>query len=188
MLNNVSEIVTALATITAASTAIYGVREWKRQMKGKTDYEIARCYLKAALVLRDAMEYVRNPFITLNEMQLALKEQGFESKEYTDKAKTNQAVYSTRWKKVQEAWTSLDAELLEAEVSWGKGAIKVSTGLTASTRKLFAALQMYISGERKKIQDELIYNQGTMDNPDAFSLEVSKSIDEIREFLRPHLL
>ncbi len=185
---NVSNIITALATILAAAIAFYGVREWKRQMKGKTDYEIARRYLKAALVLRDALEYVRNPFISSSEMQKSLKEQGLDPEEYRDNIKTNQAVYSERWKKVQVASTNLEAELLEAEVSWGSEATKAANALNASVRQLSIALSLYINGQRQKIQDELIYNQGTLEKPDVFSEKVSKAVVEIREFLRPHLL
>lgn len=188
ILTTISEIITALAAITAASVAIYGVREWKRQLKGKTDYEIARRYLKAALLLRDAMIYVRNPFIPANEMDSALKDQGLDFEKYRDdRAKINQAVYSTRWKRVQEAWTNLDLEILEAEVSWGIEATNVSGGLRKAVQELFGALQLYLMGERKKIQDELIYNQGTNDVPDAFSIKVSDSIEKIRMFLRPHI-
>ena len=118
-LNTNSNAITAISAIIIAAFAIYGIREWKRQMKGKTNYEIARRYLKASLNLRNAILYVRNPFIPVSEMQEALKEHGLDSVEYSDHVKTNIAVYSRRWKKVQEAWTNLEAELLDAETSWG---------------------------------------------------------------------
>lgn len=183
-----SDVVTALSAVVVSCVAIYGLREWKRQTKGKTDYEIARRYLKSALNLRDSITYVRNPFISINEMQTALKEHGFSEDEYSDNMKKNMAVYSTRWKKVQEAQTNLEIELLEAEVSWGAEAVRVSRKLSSLTRKLFAELQMYISGYRQNIKDELIYNQGDFDNPDDFSIKLNEGIEEIREFLKPHLL
>jgi len=186
-LNTNSNAITAISAIIIAAFAIYGIREWKRQMKGKTNYEIARRYLKASLNLRNAILYVRNPFIPVSEMQEALKEHGLDSVEYSDHVKTNIAVYSRRWKKVQEAWTNLEAELLDAETSWGVDAVNSSVPLITLTKELFAALQMYLDGHRKKIKEEIIYNQGTPSEPDEFSKKVTEAIDKIKEFLRPHL-
>lgn len=187
-LNRNSGAITAISAIIITLLAIYGIREWKRQIKGKIDYEIARRYLKASLKLRNEILYVRNPFIPVSEIQTALKEHGFESEEYKDNIKTNVAVYSRRWKKVQEDWADFEAELLDAEVSWGIAAVNVSKPLIALVKELFAALQMYLDGHRDKIKDELIYNQGSPDNPDEFLGKVAKAIEEIKEFLKPHLL
>jgi len=188
VLNIIPDAITAISAIIIAVLAIYGIREWKRQIKGKTNYEIARRYLRAALKFRNEIQYVRNPFIPVNEMQIALKEHGFKSEEYTDTVKTNMAVYSRRWKKVQEAWSDLEVELLDAEVSWGLDAVDASKDLILLAKELFAALQMYIDGNRKKIKDELIYNQGTPGEPDDFSKRVMEAIDKIKVFLEPHLL
>jgi len=184
----ITEIIQSITAIIIAGVAIYGLKEWKKQIRGKTNYEVARRYLKASLELRDAMKYVRNPFIPASEMQSALKEHGFSSDEYTDNLKTNRAVYSVRWKKVQEAWTSLEAESLEAEVCWGSDIASISRPLINLTRELFAELQMYLDGNRKSLKDELIYNTGSDENPDDFSKKVNQCIDKIREFLKPHLL
>ena len=115
--NSNSDAITSISAIIIAGLAVYGIREWKRQIRGKTDYEIARRYLRVVLNLRDSLMYVRNPFISLAEMESALKQQGFETTEIQNNTKTNIAVYATRWKKVQEALTNFEAELLEAEVS-----------------------------------------------------------------------
>lgn len=184
-LNLIPEWVTAIATLILGGAAIYGVFwEWKKQIKGKTDYEIARRYLKAALKLRDAIKYVRNPFIPVGEMQDALKKNGLDSEEYKDKQKTNIAVYSERWKKVTEAWTNLEAELLDAEVSWGYEARKAQINFDALIRKLFAELHMYLEGYSKKITDNIIYDTG---DKDEFSKSIDDAIKEIEEFLKPHL-
>lgn len=185
-LNTNSDAITALSAIVVAVVAIYGVREWKRQMKGKTDYEIARRYLKTSLQLRDAIKFVRNPFVSVDEMQTSLKEHGFEAKEFTDNEKTNRAVYSMRWKKVIEAWTNLEAELLEAEVSWGASAVSAQKSLDALVRELRGALALYLGGHPKIDKDgnELIYNMG---DTDEFSKKVTSAIKEIEDFLKPHL-
>lgn len=185
-LNINTDAITALSAILVASVAVYGVREWKRQMKGKTDYEIARRYLKTSLQLRDAIKFVRNPFVSIDEMQVALREHGFDDKEYTDNEKTNRAVYSIRWKKVIDAWTNLEAELLEAEVSWGTSAVDAQKSLDSLVRELRGALTLYLGGHPKIDKDgnELIYNMG---DTDEFSKKVVSAIKEIEDYLKPHL-
>jgi hypothetical protein len=116
---NIPDIVTALAAGIGAVVAVVGLNAWKKQLKGKTDYELARRYLRAVYKIRDAIKFVRNPFISLGEMEQALKERG-SNQSTSDHKETSRAVYSVRWKKVTEAGSDLTLELREAEVSWGK--------------------------------------------------------------------
>ncbi len=144
-LNCYSKGMTALSALLAAIFGISGVDVWKKKMKGKINYDIARQYLKAILQLRDAIKIVRNPFIPVSEMQSALKENGFDSEDYKDNKKMNRAVYSVRWNKVQEAWTNLEMVLLEAEVSWGSEAIIVQKELDQLVRKLRNVIWLFIN-------------------------------------------
>ena len=178
------DIITAVSTAIVAGVAIYGITEWRRQLKGKTNYETARRYLKSALKLRDAMKYVRNPFIPVSEMQSALKENGFKEDEYNDNKKMNRSVYSVRWNKVRESWTNLEAELIEAEISWGPSAVKAQNSLDSCVRKLFASISLYLDGHGREFQDNIIYDTGEQNE---FTKEITKAIEEIEVFLRPHL-
>lgn len=187
IINIVTNIITALSAAVVAGLAMYGVLwEWKKQMKGKTEYEIARRYLKTALQLRDAMRFVRNPFISIEEMDKALKENGFSSDDYKDNQKTNRAVYSVRWKKIMEARTNMEAELLEAEVSWGIDAKKAQESLNKLVIELYISLKSYLEGHIKIDEKgrELIYDLG---EEDEFSKKVTLSIKEIEDFLKPYL-
>ena len=183
--NNFSiiDLLTAIAALSGAMVAIYGVVQWKRQLKGKTDYEVARRYLKASLKLRDAIQSVRNPFVPLAEINSSLKEAGLDP-EIDDNRKTNLAVYNVRWKKVIGAWTDLELELLEAEVSWGKGAVDAQKPLDGCVRKLKASIDMHLQRYSKRGEEELIYNSGP---DDSFSIEVNNAIDGIKSYLKPHL-
>ncbi|MFC1789753.1 hypothetical protein ACFLYY_02115 [Patescibacteria group bacterium] len=187
-LNINSRAITAMSAIIIALLAIYGIREWRRQIKGKTNYEIARRYLKASLNLRNTISYVREPFVSLSEMETALKEHGLKGEKADNFKINNMAVYSRRWKEVQKAWSELEVEIIDAEVSWGSEAVNASNDLISLVKELFIALQIYIDGQQGGIKDELIYNQGSLDKPDKFSRKIEKSINKIKEFLKPHLL
>ena len=186
LINTIANCITALSTLIVALLAGYGVLwEWKKQMKGKTEYEIARRYLKTALQLRDAIKFVRNPFIPVGEMQSALKDNGLDSEEYKNREKTNRAVYSIRWKKVMEAQTNMEAELLEAEVSWGINAVNAQKKLNGLVLELRSALMLYLEESLEvKDKDMLIYDTG---DEDEFSKKVKIAIEEIEVFLKPYL-
>lgn len=185
----VANLVTIVSAAIVAFVALKGLSQWRQQLKGTTDYQIARRYLKAALELRDAMIYVRNPFISNGEIEAALKEVGYEPIAKTgDSSAVDGAVYPRRWKKVQEAWTNLEVEVTEAEVSWGADAARVSQALTAKTRELFAALSMHIMPKDLALHDRnLIYDMSTPEKPDEFMKDVISAVDAIRDYLKPHL-
>lgn len=94
------EIVNTLVIVGGAMIAVVGVNAWKKQLKGSTEYELAKRYLKSVYKIRDAIKYVRNPFISIDEMAVALKDNGIENPDYSNDQQTNRAVYSVRWKKV----------------------------------------------------------------------------------------
>jgi len=182
--SSIADYITAFSAMGAVIVAIYGFNEWKRQLKGKTDYETARRYLKSALKLRDAMKYVRNPFIPIAEMEKAFKENGIEDGNYGSNEKTNRAVYSVRWKKVTEAATDLEAELLEAEVSWGRDAIKAQDDLDSLVRELRVIVTLFLNGTPREGEEHLIYDTG---ENDPFSKKINTAIEKIENYLKPYL-
>lgn len=186
-LHQLRDIFISIAALNASIVAILGLEAWKKQYKGKTDYEIARRYLKAVLTLKNSIIYLRNPFISSGEMETALKEHGLDSSEYTNYQKTNRVVYSARWKKVQEAWSDLEAELPEAELSWGTSALTISKPLLASVKELLREVQIFLDGYSDDLKKELIYNQGTDESPDVFMTKLIENTSNIEKYLKKHL-
>ncbi|MGK2849019.1 MAG: hypothetical protein ACSLEX_03050 [Minisyncoccota bacterium] len=186
LIQAISNIVTVLATIAGIFLAIKGFSTWKDQLRGKTDYELARRYLRAIYKVRDAIKFVRNPFIPVEEMGVALKQSGKTQED--DSRETTRMVYNLRWKKVNEAESDLRVELLEAEVSWGQEALDVEKDFHACVIKIYVALKMYLdfdnSSERRKEDKELIYDQG---ENDKFNKELDSAIKKIEKYLAPHL-
>lgn len=177
--------INTIAIGTGAIIAVIGVNAWKQQLKGKTDYELARRYLRSVYKVRDALKYVRNPFMSSDEIFLALRESGLSDTDYSDRKKSNRAVYAKRWEKVIGAASDLDVEYLEAEVSWGTGIVKVSEDFNAFRKKLFVSLKMFL--EERPLSNEredIIYDGG---DDDDFNIDMRKAIENIEKFLKPHL-
>lgn len=67
----IKDIITGLSAFTAAVIAIMGLQAWKKQLKGKTEYELAQRLLRATYKVREAFSWVRNP----SKVQLKLPTQ-----------------------------------------------------------------------------------------------------------------
>ena len=184
ILHAISEALTAVAAATGAFIAVLGLNAWKKQLKGKTDYELARRYLRAVYKLRDAVQNVRNPFIPAEEMNAALKQSGKEGLgDGVDTQEGVRAAYSARWQKVTEAGSDLSVELREAEVSWGRKALDIERDMEKCVQELFVTLRMYVQHNERPNRD-LIYDQG--DN-DEYTKRLTTAVTKIEAYLAPHL-
>ena len=177
--------ITAVATAMGVLVAFMGLDAWKKQLKGKTDYELARRLLKAAYKLRNALSYVRNPWIPLAESIAALEAMGYSKDDYSDHRKSNGAVYTRRWEKVKEASADLDLEALEAEVSWGNEAAALLTGLYRLRGRLLQHVDRFIQNDEHLQADrDVLYEHG---EDDSYTKEVQAAISKFEDYLRPHL-
>ncbi len=180
-----NNIILSIGAIITIILAIIGLTAWKKQMKGKTNYEVARRCLKSIYKLREAIKYVRNPYISAGEIEKSLKDSGLEdNKDLTKNQKINWAVYDARWKKVTEAKTEMDLEFFEAEVSWGKDILLKQKDLGDLIGKLYASVTMFLRGYGQEKEDKIIYNIG---EEDLFTKEVDKAIEKIEDYLKPYL-
>jgi hypothetical protein len=198
----IKDVVTALAALTGGIVAVIGLRAWRRQLKGKTEYELARRFLRAAFNVRDAIKFVRNPFQMGGEISHALKEAGLDiapnSLEF--RARSEAAVYQLRWKKLQEAMSDLEVELLEAEVSWGEDIVNKVKPLRECIGKLYGKIWLHtyelehpsrqVTEASEKSREEVtrtIYWVSDDPKEDSFSGDVKIAVDHIADFLKPHL-
>jgi hypothetical protein len=57
----IKDVLTAIAAVGAASIGLLGLATWRKQLKGRTEYELARRLLVAVYRIRNAVSYLRNP-------------------------------------------------------------------------------------------------------------------------------
>jgi hypothetical protein len=195
----IKDIVTALAAATGGIIAVLGLRVWRKQLRGKTDYELARRCLRCVYRVRDSIRIIRNPVQGSDEVVQALKEiaQSSQVTRHVDETlKIQQTVYNLRWQKMNEALSDLQVELLEAEVSWGTNAVVVVEPLHKCVRKLALATSRHLrrflphgalTPERAEELDHVIFEDISEPEHDQFFLEVKEAVDLAEEFLQPHL-
>jgi hypothetical protein len=200
-LTQVKDVVAIISSLVVIYVGLSGLRTWKKQLKGNTEYEHARKLLKVVFKIREAIQHVRNPFISASESSWALDEAGVDLKglSQTDpefSRKINRAVYSKRWEKVLDANNELDVEVFEAEAIWGKELIVAVDPLRKSIRELHWGIEMLLKkGDIRdpKINertDKIIYDFRSLDdetNDNHFSKSLKVAIDGIESFIKPKM-
>lgn len=69
------DLILSTAAITGAYVAVSALGAWKEQLKGKTDYDLSRRILITIFKCRDAIEVLRHPIMSGNEMPMPSEEE-----------------------------------------------------------------------------------------------------------------
>lgn len=169
-----------------------GLKTWKRQLHGNANYDLARRLLLATYKLRQAITFVRAPFISIGETQKALADAGLSALPVSEQEKrSREAVYVARWQPVVQAGIEFDAEMLEAETLWGSESQEAASGLRECMRDLLFAVEDWVGGVPdmdtaafKKMR-EVVF--GGSDQSNDFTRRLSLSVAHMETMIRPHL-
>jgi len=197
--------VVAIVSIAGVIIAFLGLRTWRKQLKGNTEYNLARHLLRAAFRTRDALSIVRNFHMPDAEIAQAMKSAGQPDENDAGKAtkpNVHAVMYSQRWRAVSEALSDLDVERLEAETIWGPAVVVALKPLHDSVSKLRGAIDRFLrhhtrerEGRRPPLADEtieeldrIIYERSPDPAQDSFTAEVHAAIRTLEEFVKPKLI
>ncbi len=194
------ELVVTCAAATGAIVAFLGLNAWKRQLAGRTEYEVATKYLRAVYKVRDAIALVRSPFMSAGEMAHAVKEttgSSESSKAEQEQSDASAAAYTLRWKSIMEAMSDIQAVSYEAEILWGKEAVDLIGTLRSCVSELNWAVNDYLkekagrwrnrSNEMYEEVHKVVFWQGDDPVKDPFSMKVKKAVSAAETFIRPKL-
>ena len=190
------DVILSIAAIIAAYVGIRGLDTWRRQLRGNTEYQLAKSLLTSVYELREAIAGVRNPFMQYSrEPDLPadkLKDLSQREREWHALAQA----YQRRWEPVPTAKAKLDANLLEAEVVWGAAIRTKVQPLNQLIGELLFALQDHLEARNPNIpyespgrelvkkRHETLYGIG---DADAFKQRLEEVILNIESELRPHI-
>ena len=164
----IKDIAIASAAIVGACVAVCGLSTWRKQLHGKTSFELAQRITQCVYVIRNQFQQARNDISV-------------------------EPLY-TQYERLNETMCSLDTALLEAEVLWGdylkpaKQAMKEcsSTYHLAFREKLDAQKEkLNLSDEEGNRIDHILY--GDYDESDDFGQKIISAISEFENAMRPHL-
>jgi len=185
------EILTTLSVIIGVIIAILGLGEWKKQLKGNTEYELARRVLIKTFKVRDAFQQVRHPFMSLK------KEEGEE-----DLVPAEQREFQIRLDKLRTEWSELYVEILETEALYGVEQRKIFEDLISCKSELESQIWLYFwlkgayagpgatvddNPERVQENREKVFQQSKDPDKDKVSKKLNEAVSEIENFFRPKL-
>lgn len=197
-----ADSVTAVAAVGAAVVAAVGLATWRDQLKGRTQYDLARRMLKNVYRLREAVRSARSPMILGGEFQAAAEEEeGEGDTEQARRSNTDEyenaiaAVYDQRWKRVAEIKSDLEADAFEAEALWGsEQSNEAFQSLRDFHGTLFAVMTEHVmrlrgdihapDAERGREIRRRLLGGG---EEDELGDQLDEAIANVEDFLRPHL-
>lgn len=196
----IREILTSLSAIVVAFAAITGLSTWKRQMVGKDYFDLAKRVLCAVYELRSAIDYVRWPVHSSDEVTLAketILNRDCTTREGLTEYEIQEALYSLRWKKITTASTGLISTLKEAEALWGKDIINITNPLLSSINNLRSSIDKYlinIKHPRSYPEDEITIFMDVVRSKlwtlseDEYNKQLEETIKNIDDYLRPQFI
>ncbi|WP_345986983.1 hypothetical protein WCX18_07360 [Sulfurimonas sp. HSL1-2] len=194
----VKDIVVALSAAGAALIAYKGLSTWQRELKGKSEYQLAKDVLRSAYKVREAFKHVRNPAIYVYEYPEDMLDQIGQLKKEHRYAGTAH-VYEVRWKKLDEAFAELEEKNLEALVEWGSEHQDTIVPLRKCRAELLIALQDLLARyknphqenwknrEEKANERSTLYHLGEESELDKFTPQINSAIELFEKWLRPHV-
>jgi len=193
----IKDVIVSIAAIVTASIAVFGITSWRRELRGKSDFDAARRLMKSTYMLRDSITAARDPLISGYEFPEGYDGDAFGNATAEDKAKAYFHVFNNRWKPIIEALQEFDTATLEAEAIWGAG-IKVKTNTFRKTlSKLQAAKQMHVQNmlrDNNYLDDNMaqtihrdLFDTVRMGEENELSNDIDAAIKAIENETQPHL-
>lgn len=197
-LGNMKDIIVSISSLAVALFAYRGLNRWQEELKGKSEYQLAKNVLQSVYEVRDAFKSVRNTAIYSYEYptELVLKS-GHVAQE--DKAEATMHVYYERFKRLDAAFAKLEDLFLQALVEWGSEKQDLIVDMRKQRSELLVAIQTLIDGYRKadsnswmtkeerKRQTCVLYYTGENSKHSEFSDEINVAVNKFDKWLRPHI-
>ncbi len=192
------DVVVAAAAGLAAYFAYLGLSTWKKELKGKSEYQLAKDTLKSVYKVREAFKHVRGSVIYQYEYPEEMTDHHGNLKQ-GHRHEGTVYVYQERWKKMEEAFGELESNHLEAQVEWGPGFQDVIKDLRSCRTELLVTIQRKLdrmkdsydreelsADERAKERSVLNY-LGEGSKHDEFTPVINAAIGKFEEWLRPYI-
>jgi len=194
----VSDLATTVAATVAVIVAVKGLNTWRAELRGRTEYDLARRILLALYRVREAIKTTRSP---------SMSEREFENRpdrkpdDRPWSGKDMRYLYQQRWNGISAALVEVDANLLEAEALWGDVLKKPRADLQKCIADLLVSILKWLRAnapddpgifERKPLTaeemeaiDAVVWDLG--EDKDAFADRIKAAIRDVEDVVRPHL-
>lgn len=181
------DVVSIVGTIGALTIGGLGLFTWRRQLRGTSEYEVAKKAILKTYEVQQALQSVRNPMLYLSKEEV---ESGHQLEE-------EQRIYSERMTYLNEKWAELQTIRLEARVIWGKEAQDSFNEIQQRIGNLRGAIWLHFwmkgayagpgatvdnSPARVRENDKIVYFTS---EEDEFSQQIAESTAKVEKFFGP---
>jgi hypothetical protein len=187
----VKDFILATAAIVTSSVAVFGLRKWREELRGRTEYEVARRVIRGLYKVRDGFRTVRSPMVWAHEYPEGNSGSAGTTSSINEKT-ADMHVYQNRWKYLAEAFVELEAETLEAEVLWGGDIEKLMREIRSCRAELLISLREYFAKLERVPDNREQYRQvmekiAAFDDEDPLSKRTAAAIGALEARMRRHL-
>ena len=116
LIGSIKDVVVGIAAAVAAYIAFQGLSAWRRELKGKSEYQLAKEVLRAAYKVREAFKHIRHIAIYSYEYPEGMRDYHGHLKRENEHEGTAY-VYEKRWEKLDEAFRELEEKHLEDKLN-----------------------------------------------------------------------
>ena len=192
-----SAIVTSIAAVVGVWVAWRGVSAWRSELRGRTEYDLARRILVGVYRVREGVRSVRSPLMSSAEYA---QREGRDPKSEGTSAADLAYAYDRRFKAIRDAMDGLDVDFLEAEAVWGNLLATPAGELRQCVRELWVSITMYVNShqtsppwserDRERVMKQvqpIIWPMGTPATPDYFGDRLTHAVESFDGLLKVHL-
>lgn len=193
----IQNVVVSACALSTAIIALIGYNKWKKELKGKSEYEKAKEVLKAVYKVKRGFSIVRNPMMFSYEYPEHIRDNPGHA-EGNDRYEAIAHAYEKRWKHLNDAFQELEDLNLDAIVEWGSEFSEVIVPLRKCKGELLVCLQRHLQSlknperavsKREEGDEErsVLYEIGSDSELDSFTPQIYESISGIEKKLRKHI-
>ena len=173
-----------MGTVCALIIAVSGLFTWKRQLRGTSEYEVAKDAILKTYQLQQAIQAVRHPMLHLKKEEVEAGKQ----------LQEEQRIYSERLSVVSGVWSELQTIRLESKTIWSNEAYIVFENIQNCVSKINADIWLHFwlkgayvgpgatvdnSPERVAENDESVYY---VSEEDPFSIQIAEAVKNVENF------
>lgn len=180
------DVFSIIGTIGALIFAGFGLSTWKRQLKGTSEYELAKKSILLTYEVQQLIQGVRNPMLYLRKEEV----------EAGRKIEEEQRIYDERMKALYLKWAELQTVRLESKVIWSTNAHDCFNDIQKIIGELRGAIWLHFwmkgayagpgatvdnNPERVIESGKIVYFES---DEDEFSLRIKSSVEKVENFFK----
>ncbi|NRD31677.1 hypothetical protein HQQ92_07790 [Shewanella sp. DC2-4] len=183
------DVFSIIGTIGALIIGTFGLFTWRRQLRGTSEYELAKKAVFKAYEVQQALQAVRNPMLYLSKEEV-------EAERHLEE---EQRIYNERMTLLYEKWAELQTIRLEAKAIWSDSAHNCFNEIQQRIGDLRGAIWLHFwmkgayagpgaavdnNPERVIENDKVVY---FVSDDDEFSQKIFKSVEKVEIFFGPKI-